>query len=160
VDLRTLLLLRVVPQQKKMLFKMYLSLPFAQIEANEGLSANIAPGHIVYVGHGGGHAHTHPQLIFQGSGGGGANSKRHLYRGVYLPRQDRVRATAKLHEDVRFGSLMHEMTSEDTEGGEFSCIEYNSGSGLLSTAIAERYVKSVLYMLVVLVMYLPVPIII
>ena len=71
-----------------------------------------------------------------------------------------VRATAKLHEDVRFGSLMHEMTSEDTEGGEFSCIEYNSGSGLLSTAIAERYVKSVLYMLVVLVMYLPVPIII
>ena len=121
----------------------------------------------------------HPQLIFQGSDG----KKRRVYRGVYLPRKDCVRAMAKLHEvvtptfdfdpvctkspnlgffgffrgfffgfflgffrlcfqDARFGNLMHEMTSEDTEGGEFSCIEYNSGSGLLSTAIAERYPRA------------------
>ena len=34
------------------------------------------------------------------------------------------------------------MTSEDTEGGEFSFVEYHSGSGLLSTQIAERYPRA------------------
>ena len=33
---------------------------------------------------------------------------------------------------------MHEMNSEDTEGGEFSFVEYHSGSGLLSTQITQR----------------------
>ena len=37
---------------------------------------------------------------------------------------------------------MHEMNSEDTEGGEFSFVEYHSGSGLLSTQIAERYPRA------------------
>jgi hypothetical protein len=37
---------------------------------------------------------------------------------------------------------MNEMITEDTEGGEFSFIEYNSGSGLLSAAVAERYPRA------------------
>lgn len=65
-----------------------------------------------------------------------------FYSGVYLPSKERVRSEAGLQEDDRFGSLMHEMSSEDTEGGEFSFIEYNSGSGLLSTSIAERYPRA------------------
>ena len=65
-----------------------------------------------------------------------------LYRGIQLDRNARVRVESRLHEDPRFGALMSEMNNEDTEGGEFSFIEYNSGSGLLSAAVAERYPRA------------------
>ena len=135
LDLHTLLALGLVRQQKKDLFRMYLSLPFQQIENQEGLSTIMHPSSIYYIGHGGGH--DSPQLIYLGEG-----ESKTLYRGVYLKMKARVRLEAKEQEDPRFGSLMHEMTTEDTEGGEFSLIEYNSGSGLLSTAIAERYPRA------------------
>ena len=134
VDIKTLLSLGIIRQQRKELFKMYLHFPFQEIVSNEGSSSSVLPSKILYVGHGGGSDLTHPQLLFQG--------KTNLYRGVHLPSKDRVRTEAKLHEDTRFDSLMHEMTAEDTEGGEFSFIEYNSGSGLLSTAVAERYPRA------------------
>ena len=140
VNLQTLLSLGLIPQQKKNLLRMFLRLPFANIEATEGLSAEVSPHKIVYIGHGGGADRSRAQLVYTPSTS--ANKDNHFYKGINFDAKTRVKAEARLHEDPRFGALMNEMTAEDTEGGEFSFIEYNSGSGLLSAAVAERYPRA------------------
>ena len=47
VDLSTLLAMGLVRQQKRILFKMYLHLPFSNIEANEGLSSIMSPSNVL-----------------------------------------------------------------------------------------------------------------
>lgn len=71
----------LVKQQKKTLFRMYLSLPFTKIESNEGLSSKLLPSSIHYIGHGGGKNKNYPQLIFVGS----SHKIKSIYRGTCLP---------------------------------------------------------------------------
>ena len=75
------------------------------------------PSRIFFVGHGGGHDKTSPQLLFQST----AKAKKiKIYRGISATSEQRVRTEATLSEDVRFGALMQEMTAEDTEGGKYT----------------------------------------
>ena len=80
------------------------------------------PSRIFFVGHGGGHDKTSPQLLFQSTAKSTAvkGKKIKIYRGISATSEQRVRTEATLSEDVRFGALMQEMTAEDTEGGKYT----------------------------------------
>ena len=124
----------IIPKQMAQLFRLFLRLPLRQIEKAEGSGAVIAPWNTFYHGSGGGYRSAFPRIVvsFEKSGAS--------YEAYHVPENEEAEEDASKLVDPRWEIIKKALTKEDVgEEGEFSYLEFNSGSGLLSLAVAERF---------------------
>ena len=134
VSLAALKKFGIIPKQLAQIFRLFMRLPMHQIEKKEGSSAVIAPWNTYYHGSGGGYRSGFPRVVvsFEKSGAS--------YEAYYVPENEEAEEDAAKLVDPRWSTIENALTKEDVgEDGEFSYLEFNSGSGLLSLSVAEKY---------------------
>jgi hypothetical protein len=124
----------MIPLQTASIFRLFMKLPFHKIEKEEGTSAVIAPWNTYYHGSGGGYRGAFPRVLVTFGTTGNA------YEAYNVPENEEAEEDAEKLVDPRWATISQQMTPEDVGSkGEFSYLEVNSGSGLLSLALAEKY---------------------
>ena len=126
--------LGLIPKQTAKIFRLFMRLDFNKIESEEGGSAIIAPWNTYYHGSGGGYRKGFPRIVVTFAKTGNS------YEAYDVPENEEAEEDAEKLVDPRWATLAKELTEEDVgPKGEFSFLELNSGSGLLSLAVAEKF---------------------